>query len=278
MELNGDLERGLVRIYAGPRERFVAERNALARELKTKDDEQAGWVLRLPKPSLLAWAVNRLRSESRDVFDQLVTSGEALREALGHGDPTAAMSARRRAVDRALEQIDQIWQADGRELTVAQRRTLASTLEALSVGNQDDAAVARGLRGLLSRDLRPPGLESLIGLSVAAKGATAGKTGSRGGSRKSRSRSSNQETRETAAGADKKKALAAARARLTRSKKALAKLEAEGEQARDRVVEVQNLLAEVRAARAELRGRIQRLQGEVRRAEREALRLESGLN
>ena len=262
-----DLEHSVAELYRGPREQFVARRRELAEVFKATVPDEAAWVSKLKKPSVLAWSINRFRADHAETFAALVQSGESLRTALQLGDPSGAMAERRTAVEQALECIDQDWSQLGTELSVSQRRKLAATLEALSVGSDSDEEVAAGLAGRLVRDLNPPGLESLVGL-VVGEARASGRAPSMPAARKKRARSASEDA------ADEKKKLAAARANLTRSQKALAALELEGEAARNCVLEVQNRLAEVRAQRAELRGRIEKARGTARRAERAVASLE----
>ncbi len=264
-----NLEASVAELYRGPREQFVVGRKALVDQLEGTAPESVPWVKRLKKPSILAWAINRFRTDHPIEFAALVESGGNLRRALEAGDPTVAMAARRAAVEEALECLDEDWSRLGSDLTVSQRRKLAATLEALSVGGGDDDEVAAGLAGRLERDLSPPGLESLVGLVVggaAKQGAVRTRSpvlrGRRGKSAGARAPSDSDVL------AQKKKDVSVARAKLKRSQKALAALEAQGEAARARVLEVQTQLTEVRAARAELRGRIEKARGEARRAER----------
>jgi len=67
-------------LYGLPLDRFVAERTALARELRGAGRrEEAGEVAALRKPSVAAWAVNQLvRTQGRAV-DELFEAVDALR-------------------------------------------------------------------------------------------------------------------------------------------------------------------------------------------------------
>ncbi|MGH2841808.1 MAG: hypothetical protein ACRDKY_13385, partial [Solirubrobacteraceae bacterium] len=69
-------------LYGLPLDRFVPERGALAKALKSEGrrDEAAG-VAGLRKPSVAGWAVNQLvRTQGRDV-QELFDAGDALRDA-----------------------------------------------------------------------------------------------------------------------------------------------------------------------------------------------------
>src|SRR5919202_7086126 len=95
------------RLYGLPLEDFTRERDALARELRRAGRrDEAGEVAKLPKPSQVAWAVNRLARDEPGLVRALVEAGGRLREAQeraiaggGAGALRDATAAERRAVD-----------------------------------------------------------------------------------------------------------------------------------------------------------------------------------
>src|SRR6058998_3424105 len=95
-----NLEDELDRLYALELGEFTAERDQLARELRSGGErEHADQVKSLRKPSLAAWTINQLaRRERRDV-DLLLDAGHRLREAqqrlLAGEDPGSLDEARR---------------------------------------------------------------------------------------------------------------------------------------------------------------------------------------
>src|SRR5947209_19277023 len=97
-------------LYGLPLDRFVAERNALAKKLRAEGDrEAASEVGKLPKPSVAAWAVNTAVRSDPDAAEELAASARMLREAqeelLSGGDASALREASeraRRAVDALL--------------------------------------------------------------------------------------------------------------------------------------------------------------------------------
>ena len=95
-------------LYGLPLERFTAERNALAKQLRQEGErDRAAEVAKLQKPSVAAWAVNQLvRTQQRDVT-ALFKAGDALQKAqadvlAGRGDAGSlrtAADAERAALD-----------------------------------------------------------------------------------------------------------------------------------------------------------------------------------
>ena len=67
-------------LYAGPLGEFTPTRDARAKELKA-DKALAAAVKGLRKPSLAAWVVNLLVRREAEQVAQVLTVGEALREA-----------------------------------------------------------------------------------------------------------------------------------------------------------------------------------------------------
>jgi hypothetical protein len=95
-------------LYGLPLDRFVAERDALARALRADGRrEEAAEVGALRKPSVVAWAVNQLVRTQGRALAELFDAGDALREAqedilAGRGDGQglrAAAERERAAVD-----------------------------------------------------------------------------------------------------------------------------------------------------------------------------------
>lgn len=107
-----DLERELDRLYGLPQDRFVAERDALARRLRlAHQPDAAATVAGLKKPVAVAWAANRLAHQEPQAVARLLAAATRLREAqtealagrAGHGDVAAAQSAEREAVHDLVE-------------------------------------------------------------------------------------------------------------------------------------------------------------------------------
>ncbi|MEA2589487.1 MAG: hypothetical protein QOH66_2414, partial [Actinomycetota bacterium] len=58
--MNAETDEALDRLYAAPPDRFTAERDALAKSLKTSDKAAAAAVKALRRPPVTAWALNQV--------------------------------------------------------------------------------------------------------------------------------------------------------------------------------------------------------------------------
>jgi hypothetical protein len=151
-------------LYGLPLDQFVAERGALARELRADGQrERAAEVTALRKPSAAAWAVNQLvRTQRRDV-DGLFAAGDRLREVQaavmdGREDAQALRGAageERAAVDALIESARGLLTSGGHELSSTVLDRVTDTLHAAAL--DDDARAAVG-DGRLERELRHIGL------------------------------------------------------------------------------------------------------------------------
>lgn len=262
IELQDDVEA----LYAGPLDRFVEQRRQLQGRAKQDFPGIAPQIGSLRKPTLTAAAINQLRARDRSIFDEVVSSGFELREAIGRGDPSQALADRQSAIRRALEAIEAAW-GDGGP-TLAQRQRMANTLQAISVGVDESVepvderteSVVAALRGRLTADLEPPGLEVLMGLQPGRRPQRAEKKPAKA----SNLSGSAVATRGGATGTAKAEADAAeGRRRQARAKQLQQEIEesrergraldAEMEAARTKVLELQDLLEGARSRRADLR-------------------------
>jgi hypothetical protein len=77
-----DPEAEIGRLYGLPPERFTAARDDLAKRLRRSGaGEAAGAVKALRRPTVAAWAVNRLAREQPDALEELLDAGRRLAEA-----------------------------------------------------------------------------------------------------------------------------------------------------------------------------------------------------
>ena len=114
-------EKAIDDLYQLPLDQFTARRNEIAKELKEGGDETgAGSVAKLRKPSLPAWAVNRLARDEKKLLKELFAASDALRKAHSAGgdalrDATKARNALiSRLVDRAAEILGDAGHSPGR--------------------------------------------------------------------------------------------------------------------------------------------------------------------
>ena len=179
-------------LYGLPLEEFTSARDALARELKTAGrKDEAAVVKALRKPSVAAWALNRVARDHPEAVAALRSAGADLRAA--QAEAMSGDAGRLRAAGRALSaEIDRVaaLAADallsaGRPASPAQQERFASTLRTAAVDETAGEALARGV---LADDLDPTGFSLLGSLSgdlpatpaPPRAGARAGH-GSRGG-------------------------------------------------------------------------------------------------
>lgn len=152
-------DRAVSELYQAAPEDFVARRDALVRRLKDEGrDDDAATVRRLRKPTVAAWALNRLSAEVPDAIAGLIASGEALTEAqrgvIGGGSPAALheATARRRALVAELTaRAGAILREAGRA-SDAHGEDIQGMLEAASV----EAEAGERLRtGTVEKTVRP---------------------------------------------------------------------------------------------------------------------------
>jgi hypothetical protein len=148
-----DLDDDIDRLYDGEREAFVPKRDELAKRLrKDGDREAAERVKGLRKPTVAAWAVDRLaRDEAKDV-QRLVDSVDTLRDAqeaaLG-GDATRL----RDASAEHRDVLDKLVGAAERALGEEGTPTVDKVRETLQAASVDEAAREDLLRGRLTKEM-----------------------------------------------------------------------------------------------------------------------------
>jgi hypothetical protein len=160
-------------LYGLPMDRFVAERAALAKQLREAGRrDEAAEVAKLRKPSVAAWAVNQLMRTQSAAAAELFAAGDAVRVAqadvlAARGDARTLRDAGERerdAVAGLVETARGLLSADGSDLSESTRERVADTLHAAAL---DDAAREQVRAGRLERELRHAGL----GLGDGATGA-----------------------------------------------------------------------------------------------------------
>jgi hypothetical protein len=167
-----DLEAELRELHHGPLGEFTAARNALAKQLdKSGDKDAAAEVKSLPKPSVSAWAVNRLFEREPEKMRELLEAGEHARAGLRHAISGKGVESLRDALDneRALRDALRrraaalIEEDTGRKASAAILDRVATNLDSLAL-SPDSAEAAD--RGWISVDLAPPGFEVLSGMPL----------------------------------------------------------------------------------------------------------------
>jgi hypothetical protein len=132
------VEKELDRLYAAPLDEFVAERDALAKQLRSDGDrEAADRVKALRKPSAAVWAVNQLARRQQKDYRALLKAGDKLRatqeKVLGGESPDKlqeAAAAERDLVDRLTRKGGAVLEVAGHNPTDAMLRRVSGTLHA----------------------------------------------------------------------------------------------------------------------------------------------------
>ena len=144
-------------LYGLPHDRFVAERDALAKRLRAGGRrDQANEVKALRRPSVAAWGVNQVvRSQGR-AARELWKAGDALiaaQDALlaGRGDAKALRTAterEREALDTLVDAARGLLTGEGRDLGAATLERVRETLHAAAVDpeGREDVAAGRAVK------------------------------------------------------------------------------------------------------------------------------------
>ncbi|HET9724812.1 MAG TPA: hypothetical protein VFR44_13370 [Actinomycetota bacterium] len=155
-----DVQARIDELYALPLDRFIPERDALAKELRSAGDRGSADMVRSQrKPVVAAWALNRLAREDGPGVQELAAVGERLRaaqqRALSGGDTEPLRTAteeRRAVVARLAAAARAILEREGTD-PGPHADDLTDTLDAAVVA--DDAAEALAA-GRLTKALKPP--------------------------------------------------------------------------------------------------------------------------
>jgi hypothetical protein len=173
-----DVDEAIDHLYGLPLDRFTAERDELARRLRQEGARADGdRVKALRKPSVAAWAVNRVARGDADGVHTLLASVDELREAQAdavRGDAARfrdAAEAHRVALDRlADEGVAALEEAGGASASIADR--VRQTLQAAA---QDPAVRDDLAAGRLTRELQPGGIDALGLAGAVPVGRDAGR-------------------------------------------------------------------------------------------------------
>ena len=234
-------------LFGLPPEEFVAARDELARRLRREGDaEAANRVKALRRPSLSAWAVNRLAREPGRALGPLLAAGERLRAAHqaalageGAAQLRSAAKAEREAVAHLVETALELLREAGHPTTDATRDRVAATLHA-AAASPEAADLVRN--GRLTTDLDPSGFGTAADAASDVAAVTAAGRGRRGG----RDREDNGEA---AAGQDGDRAAAEDEQAARRARRAVAVAARDDARKRARLAADQAVLATRQAER-----------------------------
>jgi hypothetical protein len=172
------VDRAAHELYGVPLDEFVAARDVLARELRGAGErEAADSVKRLPKPSVPAWAINRLVRERPDEIAHLLRSGDHLRNVQEwllrrEADPTdlrRAVESERAAVGGLVGRAADVLTAAGRAPRGDVLERIGETLHAAAA----DAEVRDDVeRGRLVRDRASVGLGPTVAAGATRRAAS----------------------------------------------------------------------------------------------------------
>ncbi|MDQ3857007.1 MAG: hypothetical protein M3327_00940, partial [Actinomycetota bacterium] len=141
----------------------MRERDALAGRLRREGDRPGGdAVARLQKPSLAAWAINRVARARPGDVRALVEAAERVRtvQTTGTGDFAAASAAQREAIRTVSAAAGEALREAGRPVTEA---TLDKVARTLAAAVAEDGLRSELERGTLTRELEPAGFGALLG-------------------------------------------------------------------------------------------------------------------
>jgi len=184
-QIEDQLEDQVDALFKLPLAEFIGARNELVARLKRGGrSDDANLVKAMAKPSVSAWVVNQLYWYHREEFDELLAAGGRVRQAQPSRTSAHAadmreslearresLEARREALRRLTESATAMLGDAGHNPTPDTLHRITTTLEAVSAY----ASLSDGpTPGRLSRDLDPPGFESLASLMAGALTTKAG--------------------------------------------------------------------------------------------------------
>ena len=166
-------------LYAGPLDRFVSERKALAQKLKQAGDgDGAAEVASLRKPTVVAWTVNQLARENRREVDLLLDAGKRIIDAQqasiaegGRAGIDAARASLRKAVADLTAAAHCLLGKQASQTTLTR---VAETLRSAATEAEGRELLARGR---LTVQLSDTGWETVSALSPRESSRPAKKTG-----------------------------------------------------------------------------------------------------
>ena len=156
-------------LFKLPLPEFIGGRKELAARLKKAGRiNEAERVKLLAKPSISAWTVNQLYWNHRESFDELIATGQRFRKAQTSGkvaNMREALDARRDALSHLSDLATTLLSEAGHNPSMETSRRITTTLEAVSAYTElPDGS----LPGRLTKDIDPPGFESLAGFVSSA--------------------------------------------------------------------------------------------------------------
>jgi hypothetical protein len=161
-----DIDDALNELYDAAPDEFVAVRKRIAKELKSAGrGEDADDIAKRRKPTVAAWALNRLARDHRRDVDLLLDSGHRLRQAQAgvlRGDAREAFEQAQRTerdtITRLVREAERL--LDGASAGVLDQ--IAASLHAAAVSEQGRQLLAAGR---FTQPLTLEGFDALVGLA-----------------------------------------------------------------------------------------------------------------
>ena len=158
------------KLLAAAPDRFVAERNALAKKLRNEGrGEDAAAVAELRKPSAVVFAVNRAARDRPKAAQAAAEAAVGVREAQVSGEADAFNKALAE-LDSSLDLLAEVAVVHlapaGKKPSEAMRRRLRELLRSAVADDDARAALARGA---LADELEAPGFSPYAGMPVKPK-------------------------------------------------------------------------------------------------------------
>jgi hypothetical protein len=168
----GKLDDEIDALFTLPLSEFIGARKALSARLKKEGrSNDAEFVTSLAKPPISAWTVNQLFWDHREEFDELIDAGQRFRKAQTSRnankvvDMRDALDARREALTQLSDLASTLLIEAGHNPSLETLRRITTTLEAVSAYASSSDGPAPGR---LTKDVDPPGFESLAGFTASA--------------------------------------------------------------------------------------------------------------
>ena len=161
------MDKQVDQLYGIPLDEFTAERDRLAKRLRSEGrPEDAAVVKALKKPTLPAWAVNQLSRRHRKDLRRLLEAGQALRKAHAGVGARGGRERLRAATDREREIVASLvdraaaFLSEGGQPSPANLERVRNTLHAAAADEElrDELAAGRVVKDRESVGLGPLGL------------------------------------------------------------------------------------------------------------------------
>lgn len=263
--------RTLAELFRVPPEQFTAARNRLVAELRRAGKgPAAAAIARLPRPTLVVWAINQAAHQDRAAVDRLLASADELKRAqLGRARTTvpAAAKAYQEAVAALVERSLEHVTGAGHAMTAAARNRLTGTLMAAAT----DPALRDPLReGRLTQEQTTTGFDVFSDAPPPLR-VVRPLAASQRGTRQAAASPPPAEDREAARRqAESRVRLETARADLARAESRARELAKTASELADGAVEARRRAEAARGAASQGRSDVARARAKVRAAERAA--------